>query len=368
VTLAISEEAGDNGVLTGYFVGGEISIGKFSGSDPAHLEVRYPFQDDLRASGHVMSISRSASTLIGELRDRHIDAAADDCNFDLARLELSRSVDGDAPGRLAHLAGQYEAQMARSHALAVAQSSGYDAALPYFEKALALADIHLSKDSDQITSYIVGLATGYIWLERFDKFNELFDTRIVAIQDEAVRSVFSEFRVRTLIGAGRAAVRREEFDQALKNFEQANKLQPRNREAIAAIMSVHMRSGRYTEAISFLEHSELLLKDDAARKDIRAATAMVLFKKAQKDDKDGNGPDAEKDLERATELDPGSVYYLIALARMRHKAGKPADAEALLEQGLARFSDLQSQNELRTAMEKIHLTEMMLKKIRKAGN
>jgi tetratricopeptide (TPR) repeat protein len=129
-----------------------------------------------------------------------------------------------------------------------------------------------------------------------------------------------------------------------------------------------MRSGRYTEAISFLEHSELMLKDDAARKDIRAATAMVLFKKAQKDDKYGNGPDAEKDLERATELDPGSVYYLIALARMRHKAGKPADAEALLEQGLARFSDLQSQNELRTAMEKIHLTEMMLKKIRKAGN
>lgn len=365
ISLVLNEEGN---TLNGYFNGGAISIGRFSGNDPNRLDVRYPYQDDLRASGHFMSLLRSGSTLVAELHDRHVEAATDDCNFDHARLELTLTVDADAKARLVQMAGQFDAQMARSQAVAIAQSSGYVAALPYFEKALALADTYLEKDSDQINSYIVGLATSYIWLDRFEEFNKLFDTRIMSIQDEGLRSVFSGYRIRSLMNAGHAALVREEYDAALKYFEQANKLQPQNREALAAVMSVYVRSGRYPEAVAFLKQSESILKSENDRKDIRGAEAMILFKKAQQDDKDGNDPEAENALKQAVELDPGSVYYLIALARLRHKAGHLDEAERLLDQGLERFKDPPSQHEILAARDKMRQTEIFLKKIRKVGN
>src|SRR6185369_12210965 len=74
VSLAISKEDGKNG-LYGYFIGGGITIGRFAGSDPAHLEVRYPSHDEQRAAGHTMSLSRTYTTLVVELHARHVDAA-----------------------------------------------------------------------------------------------------------------------------------------------------------------------------------------------------------------------------------------------------------------------------------------------------
>lgn len=369
ISLAIKEDdKGGSAGLSGFFVGEKITIGRFAGSDPAHLDVRYPFHDELRSSGHTMSITRSGSALVADLHDKHVDPAADECNFDHARLNLTRSVDGDATARLAQMAGQFDAQLARSQALALVQSSGYAAALPYFEKALLLADSFYEKGSDEINSYLVGLATSYIWLDRFDDFNRLFDTRIQAIQDESIRTVFSEYRVHTLLNSGRSALGREEYDPALKSFEQAYKLQPRDKEVIAAVMSVYVRSGRYADAVSFLERAETSLVNEPDRKDLRGAAALVLFKKAQKDDKDGNGPEAEKSLKRAMELDPGNVYYLIALARLRHKAGNFADAETLLDQGMKQYTDAESLNALRAARDRMQQTEKILKKIRKAGS
>lgn len=367
VSLAISEEDGTGG-LYGYFIGGGITIGRFSGKDPAHLEVRYPYHDEQRAAGHTMSLSRTDTTLVVELHDRHVDAAADDCNFDLARMELSRSVDDASVARLTQMNGLFDAQLTRSQAMAMVQSSGYEAAVPYFEKALDLADRFLPKGGEQIDSYLVGLATCYIWLDRLDDFNRLYDTRLVSIQDESVRSIFSGYRVRPLLTAGRAAFGREEYDAALKNFEQAYKLQPQNKDVIAAVLSVYIHNGRYAEAVSFLERAESTLESEVDRKEIRIATAMVLYKKAQKEDKADKDPEAEKDLKRATELDPDSAYYIIALARMRHKAGSLADADKLLDQGLKRFTDVQTQNEINAAREKLHQTEMILQKIRKAGS
>jgi tetratricopeptide (TPR) repeat protein len=367
VSLVYKEEGGSGG-LSGYFVGSGITIGKFSGSDPGRLDVRYPFQDELRASGHIISISRTDSNLTAELHDRHVDAAADDCNFDLAQLELTRSVNVDASARLVQMSGLFDAQMARSQALALVQTSGYAAALPHFERALVLADSSLEKGSDQINSYLVGLATSYIWLDRFDDFNRLFDTRIMTMQDESLRSIFSGYRVRTLLNEGRSLLGREEYEPALSSFQQAYKLQPQNRDVIAAVMSVYVRSGRYADAVSFLERSEPVLVDEVDRRDIRTATAMVLYKKAQKDDKAGNIAEAEVALKRAMELDPGSVYILIARARLLHKTGNLADAERLLDQGMVQFTGVQSKNEISAARDRIHQLEMILKKIRKVDS
>ena len=368
MSLVVVEEAGGSGALHGYFAGDGITIGTFSGSDPSHLAVRYPFFDDVRATGHVMSMSRSESTLTAELHDRHVDAVADDCNFDLARMKLTRMSDNDAVARLAQMTGLFDAQKIRSQAVSLVQSSGYQVAVPYFEKALTLADTYLAQGSDQINSYIIGLATGYIWLERFDQFNRLFDTRIMTMQDESVRSIFSGYRVQTLMSAGRTAVKREDYGSALMSFEQASRLQPGSREIVAAVMSVQIRTGRYAEAVSFLERTEAQMENEADRTDIRGATALVLFKKAQLDDKNGHGPEAEAGLKRAMQLDPGSVQYLIALARLRHKSGSLADAETVLEEGMERFSSPQSQNEIVSARDKMRQNELFLKKIRTAGH
>ena len=366
VSLVLHEEVG--GALYGYFNGGVISIGRFSGNDPARLDVRYPYLDEQRASGHFMSLSRTDTTLVAELHDRHIDAAAEDCNFDLARLVLTRSVGVDAKARLAQMTGLFDAQLLRSQAVALAQSSGYAAALPYFERALALADTCIEKGSDQINSYLIGLATSYIWLDRSEEFNRLFDTRIMAMQDDGLRSVFSGYRIRGYMAAGLAALGRDEFDAAQAHFEQAYQLKPDNREVIAAVMSVHIRQGRYVEAVAFLKRTESIVVNETDRADIRAAMAMVLFKKAQKDDNDGNAPESENSLKQAVELDPATASYLIAFARQRHKAGHLDDAERLLEQGLARIKDPPSQEAILNARDKMRQTEMFLKKLRKAGH
>jgi tetratricopeptide (TPR) repeat protein len=368
VTLAFTEEEGDRGRMNGYFVGGEITVGMFSGIDPTRLDVRYPYQEELRATGHTASITRSDNTLVVELRDRHIDADADDCNFDHAHMELTRVVDGDASARLAQLAGQYDAQLTRSQAVQFALSGNYASALPHFEKALKLADTFLPKGNSQINSYLVGLATSYIWLNRFDEFDTLFDTRIAALPDDSTRLLFSEYRARDLMNAGRTALGRDDSDTALKNFVQANSLQPQNRESIAAIMSIYVRTGRYNDAINFLERSESQLENESDRRDIRGAAAMVLLRIAQLDDKDGKTVDAETALKRSLELDPGSVQSVIALARLRHKAGNLADAETILEQALKRFKDVRSQNEIIAARDRMRLAELFLKKIRKAGS
>lgn len=368
VSLAIKEDEGKGEALYGYFVGGGITIGRFSGNDPAHLTVRYPYQDEQRATGHTMSLSRTDTSLAVELHDRHVDASADDCNFDIARMELSRSADTGAEARLTQMNGLFDAQLTRSQAVAMVQSKGYEASLPLFEKAFDLAARFLPQGSEQLDSYLIGLATCYIWLDRLDDFNRLYDTRLIAMHDQSVRSIFSGYRIRALMTAGRAALGREEYDPALKSFEQAYKLEPQNKETLAAVLSVYVRSGRYAEAVSFLEHAVPLLATEADCKEIRIATAMVLYKMAQKDDKAGKAPEAENDLKRAMELDPDSAYYLIALARMRHKAGSLADADKLLDEGLKHFTDPQTQDEINAAREKLHQTEMILQKIRKAGS
>jgi tetratricopeptide (TPR) repeat protein len=368
VTMVVTVADGEISPLEGYFTGEGISLGHFSGTDPAHLDVRYPFHDEQRAAGHVLTILSMDGTVVAELRDRHAEETSEDCNFDKARLELVRDPTGDPLARQRQLAGLYNAQLNRSQALAISTKSGYPAALPYFEKALSLAESSLPVGSEQLTSYIIGLATCYIWMERFDQFNQLFDAKISVIPDESVRSIFSAFRIRPLMSAGRSALAKDEFDAALKNFEEAYKLQPQSSEAVIAVVSVYLRRDQYGEAISFLERTVSILKSEADRREVHTAMAMILSKKAQKEDKNGRGDEAEQSLKRAMELDPGSVYYLIALARQRHKSGSLHDAESLLDRGVELFKDDYSQKELQNARDRIMQTEMILKKIRKVGS
>ncbi len=365
VTLMLSQEPGSD-VISGIFEGEGIIVGKFSGSNAARLDVRYPYQDEFKAGGHVISIAGDGATLTAELRDRHLEATYEDCNFDQARMTLVRSGDGDGEARYKAAAAQFDAQLTRAQAFALARDGRYEEALPLYEKALALADSLPGDDDARRAPYIIGLANAYVKLGRADDFNKLYDRHISQIKDDAVRAIFSSHRVRFLLLAGRTSLQREEYQDALNAFQKAYSLDPRSQEAMAAIMMTYLRSGRPDRAISFLEESLKTMAGETDSQYMSMALANLYLQRAKKSEKDEKIAEAEVDLLRADSLDPHSVQYLIALARLRHKSGSLAEAEKLLQQGLDRFQDESSRQEIIAARDRLRQTDMILKKLRKA--
>lgn len=367
VELLLRRDEGPAG-FSGYFDGGELTTGRFAGSDPAKLPVRYPYQDEFRAAGHFIAIAINGGVLQGELRDRHVDADVEDCNFDLARLTLSRVEDaGMAEARFKRIAAMFDAQMMRSEALALTRQGRHELALPLYEKALALVDSVGERTPGILLPFITALANSYVRAGRLKDFDRLYDERMGGITDNAVRGIFTGYRVHSLLAEGKAALGREENARALERFQQAYRLNPRSREAIAAVMAAYVRAGGHDSAISFLEEALKPLDNENDRRDVRAAIAMVLYQKAKKEDRDGRGLEAEVSLKKAMALAPENVQYLVALARQRHKAGSLAEAEALLRQALDRFNDEQSRLEIVAALDRMRLTDAILKNIKRMG-
>jgi tetratricopeptide (TPR) repeat protein len=317
----------------------------------------------------VMRVEISGKTLHGELKDRHLDVDVDDCNFDLARVKLTRAEnDETAHGVYQRLSRLYEAQLARATALAVTRTGAHAEAVKSFEKALELAEKVYPRDSAKLLPYLTGLANSYMRTGRYDDFNHLYTSRIDSLHDEAVRMIFNHHQIRSLVQVGRAALGREDYRTALYNFRQALKIDYKSKDAIAATMSALVRSGQHDEAIAFLEETEQKLDNEPDRKDVREAIALVEYQKAKKEQKAGRGADAERSLRKAIKLDPGTAYYLVVLARWMHKAGKYSEADAILKRGIDSFKDESGRQELAEARNKLRQTEMILARIRRAGS
>lgn len=368
VSLILGQDD-DGSAVSGYFGGQGITTGRFLGSDRSRLDVRYPYQDEFKAAGHYLSITHGANGLLAELRDRHIDPTVDDCNFDLARMTLSRTADGlAAEARLKPMAALFDAQLMRSQAFGLARAGQYESALPLYEKALALAEPATGGDETLLAPYITGLANAYVKLGHLEAFNRLYDERIGSIRDEGVRGIFTGHRVSSLLKTGKASLAREEYPAALESFRKARLLQPRNREAIAAVMTVHLRTGNFDSAIVFLEGELKNIDIENGGQDLRSALAHVYFLRSNKYEKTGQVAQAEADLKSAEALDSQSVLYVIALARLRHKAGSLAEAEKVLQKGLEHFRNETSRQEIIAARDRLRQTETILKKLRRAGD
>ncbi|MGD0584848.1 MAG: tetratricopeptide repeat protein [Oryzomonas sp.] len=170
-------------------------------------------------------------------------------------------------------------------------------------------------------------------------------------------------RVNALAQEGRTLLAQAEYEAALKILMQAYQLDPQNKDSIHTVMAVYVRSGRYNEAVAFLEQAAAKLEQAADRKEINDIIAMVYFKKGLKDDKNGKEAEAEASLRKAVALDPQGAPYLEALARMRHKAGHFDEAEKLLSQGLVHITEESSRREIMAMQEKLRLTEIIIKKL-----
>lgn len=358
----------DERSYSGLLGGDIIAVGRLAGASPEHLSLRYPFSEASLAEGHSLKFVITGNKLSGELRDKHIEASTDDCNFDLARLTMTLSEQDDAVvTAYQKLSAQFDAQLSRSIALSQLRAGKYAEAAQNYEKALSYADKVFPADSPKLAYYLTGLANSYMRLGRFADFIGLHAERYPSITDETVRATFNEHLFRSHLHLGRSAMNREEYPSALDHFRKALAINNKSRDAIAAIMSVYVRSGQHDEAIGFLEQTEKRLESEPARRDVRGAIALVHYQKARKDDKAGRPAEAEASLLKAIKLDPETVQYLIVQARWRHKAGNYAEAEAILKKALDRFKDELSRAELNAAREKLRLTEMMLKKIRGNG-
>ena len=367
ISLVFGSENSHDAIF-GYVGGDAVTVGQLSGSSLGALALRYPYPDAERAEGHTLRVEISGKTLSGELRDRHLDAAIDDCNFDLARVKLLLA-DSDESANKAYqrLSLQYEAQLARSTAISISRTGAHNDAVHVFESALVLADKLYPPDSVQLLPYLTGLANSYMRSGRYMDFSSLYNSRAGTLHDEAVRQVFSHHQIRSLLQVGRAALGRDEYQTALDNFRQALKIDYKNKDAIAATMSALMRSGQHDEAIAFLEETERKLDSEPDRKDVREAIALVEYQKARKDQKAGRTVEAERSLRKAIKLDQDTVYYLVVLARSIHRAGKYAEADDILTRGLKSHKDEPGRSELSEARDKLRQTEMILAKIRRSG-
>ena len=353
----------------GYAGGDTVTVGQLRGRSPGTLSLRYPYPDAERAEGHTMRVEINGPSLRGELRDRHLDPAVDDCNFDLARVTLQQSGSGEAAqAAYQQLSKRYEAQLTRSTALSISRTGAHAESVHVFEQALAMADKLYPPDSAQLVPYLTGLANSYMRTGRYLDFSTLYSTRANTLHDDAVRLIFSHHQIRSLLQVGRAALGREEYQTALDNFRQALRIDYKNKDAIAATMSALVRSGQHDEAIHFLEETEQKLDSEPDRQDVREAIALVEYQKAVKDQKAGRESEAERSLRKAIKLDPGTAYYLVALARWTHKSGKYVEADAILKRGLDSYKDEARRRELTEARDKLRQTETILAKIRRAGN
>lgn len=366
ISLVINRD--DSDAVVGYIGGDTVTVGQVRGTYPGSLSLRYPYTDPERAEGHSLQFEINGAVLTGELKDRHLDAAVDDCNFDLARIRLQLSDDDEATHTIyRHLSRRFEAQMYRSTALSISRTGANADAVHVYELALGLADSIYAPDSPHLVLYLTGLANSYIKTGRYQNFIDLYSTRIDFIRDEAVRLIFNRHQVRSLVQVGRAAMGREEYPAALENFRKALLIDYKNKDTISATMSALVRSGQHDAAIAFLEETEQKLDNEPDRQDVREAIALVEYQKARKELKAGRAAEAERSLRRAIKLDPGTAHYVAVLARWMHRAGKYSEAQTVLKRGLESFKDGPQRQELTEAREKLQLTEMILARIRRAG-
>lgn len=364
--ISLVFEKNDNkSEVYGYFEGKGITIGKFSGANLSRMTVLYPDYDEERATGHLLSLTRSHSLLEGELHDKHIDNAREDCSFDLARLNLQFVAEGEpARYQLQQAATLFDAELANSKALALIRKHEYENALPLFEKARALADTAIDHTLFPLDSSIVGLASCYFWLGRFKEFNQIYDKHLNTVTDAQGINILNGQRFLVQFHFGNEAVKRGEYDEALNILLPAHKLNVQRLEIIGPIITSYLESERFDEAGSFLEQALENMVREPDRRTVSAAIAMVSFLKAKKDEKDGRDNEAEADLRKALALNPNHAPFLVALARLRHKAGNFEEANKLLQEGLLRFKDESSRNTIMLAFEKMQQIEAIMKSVR----
>lgn len=370
VSLVLKQDFFGSTPIKGYFGGDGISLGYFSGAVLDALEVRYPYSDETRAGGHRMRLSRTDSgKLTGELNDRHIENTVAECNFDVARIELievpAPADNHDGFDRMKQL---FELGLKRDEGAAFVASNNYNNACTAYGSALELADSLWKPGARETAPLLVALSTSCAKAGRYDDLIKLHDQRSSLPMDQHTRMVLVSNKLGALFHQGRGALSKGNLELALDKFTQAYAIEPKNKEVLFAVMTVHIRRGQYTEAVAFLEQAVEKLDNEDERTEIKGVIAMVYYKKFLKDEAAGDITNAEVALNKALEMDPAEPTYVEAVAKRKHKEGKYAEALAVLDRALELNTNEDKRKSLLAAQDKLRINEMMLKKLREVTN
>lgn len=363
ITLVITTNEKDS-EFHGYFTSDLIASGKFYGSDVRHLDIIYPGQSENVSSGNFISITDLGETLSGNF---NAVFTSSHCKLNLGSIMLQHVNDQEATQKaIQKLADIYAAQSFLYNALTTYSASGDGNcadSTPLFEKAFALADKSFKQDSVLLYPYIRGLGRCYAMLGEYDKFISLYEKRIESINDKQTKSMIDLLYANVLTKQGEQLALKGESNQALNQLKKAYQINPLNRETVSSIVAAYiLYEKRYQEAIAFLDQSISRYDSEDDRKEIYGITAMVYFKKGQKEISDGNLQGAEKSLRKAVGLAPEKNTYLLALARLRHKTGNYKEADGMLAEKLKKSTNEAERNEIIEARLKMSQTEMILKK------
>lgn len=358
-----------NGSINGYFLAEGITQGKVDGNYTSTLLVTYPYHDAARSSGHVISFFEKEGKLKAILHDRHIESDINECNFDHAEMTLAKAPIEEPEKKLAYLGSRFEAHLTRSQAMELRRNGDLYGAVLSYEKAVSLSDKVYPVGNAMRDSFVAALAGSYMKADMTKEFSALYNQRFAKLSDEATKVIFNEYKLQSLRKSGRKALLNDDYDAALDFFSKANELKPQDAISIAGVMASFLKSERYEEAIKFLEKTEKNLENQGDRREIREAIALIMLKQSSVLERKGKSDAAMKLLERAELLDPASVSYPVAIARLRHKiSGNLVEAEAIIEKLNKKYTDDSSKKMFAAAILRMRLVDMMLKKIKGASN
>lgn len=277
--------------------------------------------------------------------------AADPANG-ATRLEL---------GALLLRAGSREQSLAAYDALLKQSDSGPDALIARDRIAAILLSEGKRADAGKMISAVLSenprdgdalRMRGELELGRQDNAAAIADFRAV-LRDEPAAVPVRRMLATALLGNHQPALAEDELHTALD-------IAPDDAGARADLAQLYEQTHRAAQAVALLEDGvrrqpadagarEALIRAYLAKGDLVAAhtaaedlktllprSAAGYYAAAQADEAQKRFDDAERQLERAVEVQPDALAPLVALTRLQLERGKPAPAVARLQSALAR--------------------------------
>ncbi|UPU37387.1 tetratricopeptide repeat protein [Geomonas paludis] len=265
--------------MVGYYSGKGIAGGRFTGRDPLSLAVTYPFADRGMAEGHRLQLKFDGDQLKGTLRERDLPATVDDCNYDLADLNLALS-GGDAAQVWRQAEFTFQAKLSRSQGSALYRDKRYAEAVPLFQKALTLREEAEGRNSSFAVAYLRELAVAMYDGGQHEEAIALLAGRLPGLLDGEQRELTALRLLQFIYDEQKTFLDYHRYESAITNINAV--LWPGSRDrtpptpALVQLAKMNSVLGKeeLAESMFLAAERDLAPKDDKERQE--AANRLVI--------------------------------------------------------------------------------------------
>ncbi len=153
---------------------------------------------------------------------------------------------------------------------------------------------------------------------------------------------------------GMALMQQGEFDEAIKRFEEALRIDPKCEDAQCGLGVTLVRLGRLDEALPHLEEAVKLWPESPG---FKSNLGRALTSRANLSAQRGNVDGAIKDLDRAAELEPSKAATHFNLGRAFEMQGRTDQAITQYGRALALAKEQHNESLAKSAMERIRFLQ-----------